>query len=156
METFLAAAEATEIAQLLRTSRWGYGLTNAAHILGITLLVGGVIPLQLRFLGLWRNVPRQALVRVLSPMAVTGLALAVIAGFLLFSVRAREYAEIGFLQAKIIFVVIGTLSALTLHRTHGSLLESASDARLRGHAIISLACWISALVCGRMIAFADN
>ena len=155
MESFLAAAEATGIAQYLRASRWGYGLTNAAHILGITLLVGSTIPLQLRFLGLWRGVPRQALVRVLAPVAATGLALAVIAGVLLFSVRAREYADIGFLQAKLVLVVVGTLSALALHRAHGSLLDTASDTRLVGHAVVSIICWIGALVCGRMIAFAD-
>jgi hypothetical protein len=153
VETILAAVEATEVARLLRTSRWGYGLTNAAHILGIALLVGSTIPLQLRFLGLWRGVPRQMLVRVLSPMAATGLALAVIAGGLLFSVRAREYADIGFLQAKLVLVVAGLLSALALHRSHGALLDSAGDARLRGHAALSIICWIGALICGRMIAF---
>ena len=89
-------------------------------------------------------------------MAAAGLVLAIIAGSLLFSVRAQEYADIGFLQAKLILVMVGTLSALVLHNNHGAQLESASEARLRGHAVLSILCWIGALVCGRMIAFATT
>ena len=156
MEGFLLAIESSGIAQALRVSRWGYAVTNAAHILGIALLVGANVPLQLRFLGLWSGVPRASLVRVLAPVAASGLALAVIAGLLLFSVRAREYAGIGFLQAKLAFIALGLLSAFALHRAHGLLLESASESRLGAHAFLSLTCWIGALVCGRMIAFADG
>ena len=89
-------------------------------------------------------------------MAATGLALAAITGGLLFSVRAREYAGIGFLQLKLVLVVAGTLGALALHRAHGFLLESASNSRLAGHAALSLLCWPAALLCGRLIAFAGN
>ena len=156
MDTLLSALENLGIAQTLRVSRWGYALTNAAHILGIALLIGAIVPLQLRFLNLWSDIPRASLVRVLSSVAAMGLALAVIAGVLLFSVRAREYADIGFLQAKLVLVALGTLSAVVLHSAHGFLLKTASSARLVGHAIVSFICWIGALVCGRMIAFAGN
>ena len=84
------------------------------------------------------------------------LAATVLAGLLLFSVRAREYAGIGVLQAKLALVVAATLFALTLHRRHGFLLETASDRRLAGHAAISLTCWLGALACGRLIAFAGD
>lgn len=151
----LAGAEGWAVAEALRTSRWGYAAVNAAHIFGIALLVGASMPLHLRFLGAWPAVPRAALVRVLVPVAAAGLALAVAAGILLFSVRAREYAGIGVLQAKLALVVTGTLSALALHRAHGFLLETASRRRLAVHAAISLVCWTGALACGRLIAFAD-
>ena len=41
------------LAQALAGSVWWYPLINAGHILGIALLVGGIIPLDLRLLGLW-------------------------------------------------------------------------------------------------------
>ena len=156
MDAVLAALEGSAIAQTLRVSRWGYAAVNAAHILGIALLVGATVPLSLRFLGVWRSVSRQGLVRVLAPVAATGLGLAVTAGILLFSVRAREYAGIGFLQAKLVLVAVGALSALALHRAHGLRLETASESRLAGHAILTCVCWIGALVCGRLIAFAGD
>ena len=156
MDAVLAALEGSAIAQTLRVSRWGYAAVNATHILGIALLVGATVPLSLRFLGAWRGVSRAGLVRVLAPVAATGLGLAVTAGILLFSVRAREYAGIGFLQAKLVLVAVGAVSALALHRAHGLRLEGASERRLAGHAILTCVCWIGALVCGRLIAFADD
>ena len=139
---------------MLRSERWGYAAVNAAHILGVALLIGAILPLNLRLFGLWRAVPRALLVRVLVPMAAAGLGLAVVAGFLLFSVRAQEYAAIGFLQVKLLLVVVGTLTALEAHRRYGLLLEGASRWRLTAHAGISTICWLGALLCGRLTGFA--
>lgn len=155
MEAFLAAVEDSGIAAFLRHGRWSYAAVNAVHIFGIALLVGSILPLDLRFLGLWRQVPTNALVRVLVPTAATGLAIAVAAGLLLFSVRAQEYAGNPFLQAKLLLVAAGTSAALALHAARGSMLREASDRRLAWHGALSIACWIAALACGRFIAFVD-
>lgn len=156
MDALLAALEGTALAQTLRVSRWGYAAVNAAHILGIALLIGALVPLNLRFLGLWPTVPRQTLVRVLAPVAAGGLALAIIAGLLLFSVRAREYAAVGFLQIKLVLIATALLAALALHLAHGRTLDTAGDRHLSGHAVVSLVCWLGALICGRLIAFAGD
>ena len=144
------------MAQALRSSRWGYAALNAAHIFAIALLVGSVIPLNLRLLGVWRGISREAVVRVLAPVAAGGLILALITGPLLFSVRAQEYSGVEFLQLKLIFIAIGVLSTLALCWAHGFLLRDAPRARLGGHAILSMVCWLGALVCGRLIAFAGD
>lgn len=156
MDALLTALEGTAFAQGLRVSRWGYAAVNGLHILGIALLIGSILPLNLRLLGVWPSVPLRALVHVLVPVAAVGLGVAVSAGILLFSVRAREYAGIEFLQVKLALVAIGTVSALALHLAHGPSLETASRARLRFHATVSMACWIGALACGRLIAFAGD
>ena len=156
MEALLAALEGTALAQLLRSSRWGYAAVNAAHVFGVALLVGAVVPLNLRLLGLWRTVSREAAVRILAPVAASGLALALLTGLLLFSVRALDYSTVGFLQLKLAFITVGVLSTLALCRTHGFLLKDAPRARLAGHAVLSMVCWPGALVCGRLIAFAGD
>src|SRR5690606_26256279 len=102
MDPLLAALEATAFAQYLRGARWGYAAVNGTHLLGIALLVGAIVPLDLRLLGLWRGTPVAVLARVLVPVAATGLAVAVVAGALLFSIRAREYADLGVLQVKLV------------------------------------------------------
>jgi hypothetical protein len=153
VEELLATIEATPVAQYLRTSRWGYATVNTAHVLGIALLVGAILPLNLRLLGVWRRVPREALVRVLVPVAAAGLLLAIVAGALLFSVRAGEYAALGVIRLKVALIALGILGALALHRAYGLELAHASDARVAGHAILSTVCWLGALVCGRLIAF---
>lgn len=154
MDAFLATLEATAPAQYLRVSRWGYAAVSGAHILGIALLVGAILPLNLRLLGLWPSIPRANLLRVLVPIAAAGFALAALTGSLLFSVRAQEYAAVGYLQAKLVLVLVGLLSALTIHLAYGLTLEGASQARVRFHALLSLGCWLGALACGRLIAFA--
>lgn len=154
MEALFAALEATSIAQFLRGSRWGYATVSFAHILGFALLIGAIVPLNLRLLGLWRAIPRAALIRVLVSAAAFGLALAVPMGLLLFSVRAEEYSEIRFLQLKLVLIGAGILSAVTAHLRYGLALEDASEKQLRVHGFISLGCWLGALACGRLIAFA--
>ena len=156
MEALFAALEGTALAQSLRGSRWAYAGVNAAHVFAIALLVGSVVPLNLRLLGVWRGISREAVVRVLAPVAASGLALALLTGPLLFAVRARDYSGVGFLQLKLVFIAVGVLSALALCRTHGFLLRDAPRARLAGHAVLSTVCWLGALVCGRLIAFAGD
>ena len=156
MEGLFAALEGTALAQALRGSRWLYAGVNAAHIFAIALLIGSIIPLNLRLFGVWRAIPRESVVRVLAPVAASGLTLALITGPLLFAVRAREYSGVGFLQLKLTFIAIGILSALALCRSHGFLLRDAPRGRLVGHAVLSTVCWLGALVCGRLIAFAGD
>jgi len=47
-------------------------------------------------------------------------------------------------------------AALLLHAAHGLLLENAGVGRLRLHAALSLTCWLGALLCRRLIAFAGG
>ncbi|MGI9507223.1 MAG: hypothetical protein ACR2RE_29635 [Geminicoccaceae bacterium] len=144
------------MALALRFSRWGYAFVNTAHVLGIALLVGAIIPLDLRLLGFWSSVKRAALIRVLVPVATVGLALAVTAGFLLFSVRAIDYAALSHFRIKLLLILAGSGSALSLHYVHGRLLETASRTRLAQGAALSMTCWIGALIAGRMIAFVGD
>ena len=83
-----AALEATEVATALRNSIWSYPLVNTAHIFGVTLLIGSVVPLDLRLLGLWGSIPLASLWAVLTRTAAIGLGLAIIFGALLFITRA--------------------------------------------------------------------
>ncbi|MGI9382301.1 MAG: DUF2214 domain-containing protein [Methyloligellaceae bacterium] len=156
MDEILAAVAASDVATALRMSRWGYAAVNTAHVLGIALLVGGIVPLDLRLLGLWPGVARDGLVRTLVPVAATGLGLAVTTGAFLFSVRAPEYAALTVLQIKLALVVLGGGSAIALHLVHGFMLETASSARLARAGALSMTCWLGALIAGRMIAFAGD
>lgn len=141
------------LVQYLRFGQWGYAVVNTVHIIGLALLVGAIVPLDLRLLGVWGDASRTQLVRVLVPVAATGLAVAIAAGALLFSVKATEYAYLWLMQIKLLLVGTGAAAAILLHAREGWLLERASDSRLAGHAAISMTCWIGALICGRFIAF---
>lgn len=150
MEPLLAALEASAVAGHLRVSRIAYPLVNAGHVLGVALLVGAILPLDLRLLGLWRSVPLAPLARVLRPVAAAGLGLAVATGLLLFSVSAREYWATGLFPAKMGLVLLGGLNALALA---GPRLLAAPPARRRAAALASLVLWPAALLAGRWIGY---
>lgn len=152
-EWIFAAIEASEVARMMRFSRWAYAFVNTGHVLGIALLVGGIVPLDLRLLGLWRDTALAPLARILTRTAAAGLALALATGLLLFSARPVEYAALSVFQAKLLLVLLGTGSALAIHAAFGAQLAKAPERLKRLAGVVSLISWIGALVAGRMIAF---
>jgi hypothetical protein len=78
-------------ASWLQQSATAYLFVNAAHILGLALLLGAILPLDLRLLGLWRRYPIEVLGPFLVRCAAVGLGLALLAGAWLFSVKPDEY-----------------------------------------------------------------
>ena len=156
---WLAALEATALASALRDSVWVYPLVNAGHLLGVALLVGSIIPLDLRLLCAWQSVPLAPLWRVLTHTAAAGLALAIVFGSLLFITRATEYAESAFFVAKMAVVLAATVNALTLRIAVPAEVSGARPAtgkpsrRLRIAGGVSLAAWLTALTLGRLVGY---
>jgi hypothetical protein len=158
---FLTALEATPLAEVLRLGRWIYPAVNAGHIVGVALLFGAILPLDLRLLGCWRSVPAQALARVLVPVAATGLALACLTGPLLFLTDPTGYAELGLFQLKLALIGAGLINVLLVHRSRAWRAvvndteppERWSGLRLRLAGGVSAVLWLSTLLCGRMIAY---
>jgi hypothetical protein len=159
IEEWPAALEATPLATALRGSVWVYPLVNAAHILGVALLVGSIVPLDLRLLGVWRSVPLTPLWGVLTRTAGAGLILAMIFGALLFITRASEYTASNLFISKMAVVALGTANALALRvlpQTQVSEITSTKGkppARLRFAGGISLVTWLTALTLGRLIGY---
>ena len=110
IDAWTAALETTVLAGTLRGSVWVYPLVNAGHLLGVALLIGSVVPLDLRLLGLWPSVPLGPLWRVLTRTAGFGLGMAVFFGALLFITRATAYANSSLFISKMIVVIVGTLN----------------------------------------------
>ncbi len=154
MEALLDALYGSALAEWLRFSRWGYASVNAAHILGLSLLVGSIVPLDLRLAGAWRNAPLEVLARVLVPTAAGGLALALVTGSLLFVTRAPEYAALPLFLVKMALVAFGAAHALVVHATR-ALLHAGAEARRR-IGLVSMATWVTVLVCGRLLAFVGD
>lgn len=159
IDALLAALEASAWARALRESVWLYPLVNAGHILGIALLVGAIVPLDLRLLGAWRAEPLGPLWRVLSRTATAGVVVAVVFGLMLFGTRATEYAASDYFLAKMGFVVLGALNALTLRVALSPATSAAADRcdppsrRMQIAASISLIAWSTALVLGRLVGY---
>jgi len=139
-----AALEATALAQFLKASRWTYPLVNAGHILGIALLVGAVVPMDVAVLR-GRAV---AAVGLLRPWSLVGFVLAVLFGALLFITQARDYVQSPWFLAKMGILALAILNAAVHFR-----LDRFPPRQRRQAALASLALWPAALILGRMIAY---
>jgi hypothetical protein len=155
----MAALEATALARELRNSVWVYPLVNTGHLAGVALLVGSIVPLDLRVLGAWRSVTLAPLWQVLTRTAAAGLVLAVTFGLLLFATRATEYVASGFFVAKMAIVAVATANAVLLHllkppgAADTSVPPGLPPRRARIAAGISLFGWLAALTLGRLVGY---
>lgn len=153
LTVFAAAVEKSSVAQALRFSRWGYSLVNTGHVLSLAVLVGSILALDLRLLGVWGRLDRTDVVRMLAPLAALGLLSAMATGSLLFAIRARDYIQTPLFLWKLGLILIGVSLALSFHAKTGLWGERASPRLAAVHGAASLVCWLGALVCGRMIAY---
>lgn len=153
---WLAPLAETGVARALIASPTLYLLVNAAHIMGIGVLYGSILALDLRILGLNRSVPLHVIAGFLSRMAAAGAGLAILTGLCLVSVRPVEYAGNAAFLAKLALVAVGLAHALVLHRGIGwrrATTDGHASAALRLSALASIIIWTSAIVAGRWIGF---
>ncbi len=140
----------------LRRSGTVYLLVNAAHIGSIGLLIGSIVPLDLRLLGLIRPGPLAVLAPVLARTAAAGLALAVLTGAMLLSVRPLEYLQNPAFLTKMGLLGAGALNAWAVRRGPAwarVLDQGKAGGVLRIQAGASLLLWLGCLVAGRWIGF---
>jgi hypothetical protein len=161
IEALAQALHASELSRTLRASIWLYPLVNTAHLGGLALLVGGIVPLDLRLAGCWREVPLRPLARVLVRSASTGLALAVGSGALLFAARPLDYVGEPLFGLKLALLAAALANALLLRRSPawrhalgdgGDSLQSPAAA-LRRAGIVSIALWLGVVAAGRLIGY---
>jgi hypothetical protein len=138
-------------ASWLQQSAIAYLFVNAAHILGIGLLLGAILPLDLRLLGMFRGFPVEVLGPFLVRCAGTGLCLALPTGAWLFSVKPGEYLANEAFRWKLALLALALVNVGLQHwgLKRGIHLSPATQAR----AAVSLGLWLSVLVAGRWIGF---
>lgn len=152
----LAALASWPGAIWLRESGTAYLVVNAVHILGIGLVLGAILPLDLRLMGLFRRVPLALLAPFLSRAAASGLALALLTGLWLFSVRPDHYVENTAFLAKMALLAF-TLANIGLQHGHGgyrrALCTGVVPWTVRLFAAASTCLWLGVLLAGRWIGF---
>lgn len=143
-------------ALFLQESWIAYLFVNAAHILGIGLLIGAILPLDLLLLRSTHGRELPILGPFLVRVAAAGATLAVITGLWLFSVKPTEYAENpAFLcKAALLVLAIGNI-ALQHHgkRFDTALCGGQPTVHVRALAAASAILWLSILLAGRWIGF---
>ena len=152
----LAALQGSGPAVALRKSFWVYPLVNAGHIFCLALVFGAILPLDLRMLGLWRDIDWRRLARVLVPVAIAGVVLSLATGLALFSARPLDYAFKPLFQVKLAVLAVAIANALLLRRAAAWRQSPAIGnvpLRLSAAAIVSILAWMAVILCGRLIGY---
>jgi hypothetical protein len=160
LHDFMMWMQTSALGHFMRESGpWTYAIVNLSHILGVAALFGAVVILDLRLMGVWRRTPLAALAEAAAPVAAFGFALAATSGIGLLATKATEYVGNPFLYIKFPAVAIGVVNALVLNfspawRARGRReLSERENRQLAWMGGTSLACWLTAMGAGRMIAY---
>lgn len=156
---WLVGLETSALGNLLRQSVWLYPMVEVAHILGFALLVGSILAFDLRLMGARAVLlPADALSRLLLPVAVTGFALAIPTGILLFITEATALVRNPSFLVKMGLLTLALVNIAVFHARVGQRMAAWSladppprPARVAGAA--SLILWMGVLTCGRLIAY---
>ena len=146
----------SELAELLRNSLWLYPLINTGHIIGITLLVGSIIALDLRILGCWPSINLKAVATVSQSLVLTGLILAATFGLLLFITRPIDYIHSEVFIAKLTLTLIALTNALSLSLSASwkkALSANSWGFQPKVQAFVSLLLWLTIVFLGRLIGY---
>lgn len=138
---------------------WAIPTIQSIHIVGIALVMGSVLMLELRILGLaGTDQTLQQTERRFGPWLTGALWLLLLTGILMvIGEPARELVSFSF-WAKMGLVALGTAIAVAFQRSvrrHGERWdhELAGRASVRALAIVTLLIWCAIIVLGRLIGY---
>ena len=134
----------------LRAHVWAYPALEVVHIVGIALLLGNMVALEVRVWGGAAALPVKVLARLSLGIAIGGFALAAASGLLMFATQPAE------LLANRSFVLkMGLLTAAGCNAAwfHGRGSLDKLDRMARIQMLVSTAIWLGVVACGRWIAY---
>lgn len=150
------ALEASPLGHWMRTDPWAYPSANVLHVLGLTLLVGPILLLDLRLLGWGRAFPITATARLLTAWSAAGLLVMIASGTALFAADAAALAANPVMQWKLALIGAGLANAVAFRWRWSRRLEHWDLERPmlgRVQALASMALWLAVPVAGRLIAY---
>jgi hypothetical protein len=152
---FLALQESA-LGHVMRGSPALYPAVEMLHILGFVVLVGSILALDLRVLGLGRAIPIQPMAQLLLPMSRFGFLLAITMGLLLFSADAAHVVRNPAFQTKLLLIAAALVNIVIAHVgpwRQIALWHAEASGGAKVTALVSLLLWPSAVCAGRLIAY---
>ena len=140
----------------MRNSPALYPAVEILHIIGFVVLVGSIVALDLRLLGLGRAIPIQPMAQLLLPLSRFGFLLAISMGFLLFSADASHVVRNSAFRAKAVLITLALITVVIAHAGPWRRIASwgaEAPASAKVLAFASLVLWLGVVCSGRLIAY---
>jgi Family of unknown function (DUF6644) len=155
----LESLEHSALAVSIAESSWAFPTIETIHVIALTLVIGTVLIMDLRLLGLASVQQRcTALQRDVLPWTWCAFGGAVVSGCLMFITQATEYYENEAFRIKLFLLLLAGINMLVfeLMIARGAAdwdRESSVPWLGKIAALLSIALWISIVFFGRRVGF---
>lgn len=142
---------------VVEANEWFWPSLEIFHFLGLCLLLGALIIIDLRMAGFFRSVSADAVHKLL-PLVLIGFAINLITGVLFWYGDPMRYAvNIGF-QIKMLLIVLAGINALVYQFKIAPVMHTWNESDpspllAKSVAYISLGAWTGVLLLGRLIPY---
>ena len=150
--------KSASIASFVLGRPWVWPASETLHFIGLALLLGVVLVVNLRMLGIGKNLPFAALHRML-PLGILGFGINSMTGMLFFIATPGQYTQNVAFFWKIVLVMLAGVNLLYLTMFDEPwALGPGDDAPLTSKVIAASAIflWVGVIYCGRMLPFIGN
>ena len=150
--------ESSALAIWVGESLWGYPIMLGMHAIGLAIVVGIFVMLDLRMLRIIRGVSFNAFLSLFR-LAWIGLIFNTLSGSSLFTSQATTFVESPPFLIKISAVVAGVILGVFIQRrlklraADWDMSDTNIESSATALAALSLVCWIGAIFAGRLIAY---
>lgn len=149
---FLEWLETSALALFVQETLWGYPIILSGHAVGMAILVGIALMVNLRLLGFAPGVPLAPL-KTMVQVSLWGFAINFISGLMLFSADASFFYGNWPFRIKLVLLIVG---GYTLWKAYRQLGDSAAGERVPTTRVIpgvAVVAWVGVIVSGRLIAY---
>ena len=129
---------------------WAYPALEIVHIVGIGLLLGNLVLVELRVWGFGAGLPLPALARLALRVSLLGFGIAAASGLVMFSSQPDELLANRSFLVKMSLLALAGVNAAVFH-VRGGLVKL--DRTARAQTALSLGLWLGVIICGRWIAY---
>lgn len=156
MQDLIVWMQGTWLAQFMTDSQFAWAWTEVLHFIGMSMLFGSILVMDLRLMGFFRDVISFRAVRALAPWAALGFAINLSSGIVFLVKDADRLLPNPSFQFKMVCILIAGINLLFFMVKFGKQSVTWRDnvnppmpAKLAG--AISLVAWILVIWGGRMI-----
>ncbi len=148
-------AHDTALGEFMRAASWAFSACETLHFMGLCLLLGALLVIDLRILGFYRQIRIDSAMKLV-PLAVAGFAINLLTGVCFFASDPFNYGTNWMFGVKMVLIVLAGINAI-YH-------EVACKARLCGLpegvepdrtakfvAASSLVLWTLVIIAGRLL-----
>ena len=159
VRTLIAFFEGSALADRIRENEYLFPLIESVHVLAISLVVGSILAVDLRLLGVaYRGQPASRVTKGILPLTWCAFAIALTSGSLLLISNATKYVANGYFDTKMLLIGAAGINMAIFQLVVAKSLPRWTPtarpplaARLAGG--LSILLWIGVVACGRWIGF---